>query len=628
MLISIKAFSGEVPRIGDYLLNNGQSQYALNSKLWSGELRCHFEDRSVEEILEEPVNSTYYKTLYRYPRPSDTAIWLRWDEEVHIAKGPVFNDLYNRLYFTGLDTPRVFDSTFVDSDTVTIDSTNSYPLAIDQPVIGTIAVTGTAGGGNLEARAYVYTYGREWADGKFDEGQASLPAETSGGDLTIDVETGQTATLTLDAPDVTRTDISHITIYRTVTGSDVTTMQFVTRFDASDALAGSVTDVASIGSNQLTFTDNVATEDLGEGLQTVEWTAPIDELSGLISLNNGVLVGFYDNDVYFSEPYQPHAFPAIYRQTVDYNIIGLGHFGNTVVILTDTYPLMVSVSDPAATIVTPINEIAPCSSNRSIVSTSDSVYYASPHGLIQISSNGIVLASQQLFSKDDWYALNPSSFISAMYEGKLLTFYVTTDSTYGSFIIDLAESNASVTRLAGYIETFYVEPSTDKLYYIYKPVGLNRYVWEWEGLPSLNKTMVWKSKKFRSTSGPTTFSAARVYVDRECESTLSSIQDQINEYAEAWLIPDLNGPLNELTINETTLNGDSFEDIRNTLRVSCDAKFKFYVDGALVFTKTIDTDLPFRLPSGVVGTTFEFEIESNMNIYQVDIATSMNELLG
>ena len=627
MLISIKSFSGEIPRIGNTLLNTSQAQYALNTKLWSGELRCRFEDSSVEEIEDAPSSGNTYQTLYYYERPGDDSIWLRWAESLSLAKGPVANDTYNRVYVTGLDVPRVFDSSMVTDTTTTIDDSTSYALAIPQPDPGLISVSGASGGGSAEARTYTLTYGREWSDYKFDEGQAALPAETAGGSfMTVDVELGQVVNFTFDGPDVARTDVTHITIYRSATGSEETNYLFVERFNIADAIAGSVPSVTYLGSNSFVYNDVTLTDELGEALTTIDWTAPEDTLSGIVSLNNGVMAGYIDNIVSFSEPYQPHAWPEMYKVTLDYPIVGLGYFGNTVVACTTAYPVMLTVSDPAAVIITPINEIAPCSSRESIVNASDSVFYASASGLIQISADGILLASQQLFSKDDWFAYNPSSFKSVLYEGKLLTFYTTLLGEYGSFIIDMAEANASVNRINGLIESFYIDPQTDKLYYIYAPVGLNRYVWQWEGIPGLNRTMVWKSKKFVSPEGPISLAAARVRADRTCESNLEEAQSQVAELEDAFLIPDLNGPMNEIEINSTAINGDSFEDVRVSLRVRCDTYFKLYVDGSLAFSIQVVDNKPFRLPSGIVGTEFEIEVEATTSIYQIDAATSMNEL--
>ena len=45
-----------------------------------------------------------------------------------------------------------------------------------------------------------------------------------------------------------------------------------------------------------------------------------------------------------------------------------------------------------------------------------------------------------------------------------------------------------------------------------------------------------------------------------------------------------------------------------------------------MFTKQLSNSKPFRLPAGMIGHYYEFEISGYTTIYEVDIATSMAEL--
>ena len=88
----------------------------------------------------------------------------------------------------------------------------------------------------------------------------------------------------------------------------------------------------------------------------------------------------------------------------------------------------------------------------------------------------------------------------------------------------------------------------------------------------------------------------------------------------------MDGAANEVELNWLTFNGDIYESFRNSYKFLPSVIVRFYMDGTLRLTHTVSSDKPFRLPAGIIGTWFEIEVESNMPVYQIDIATSMQEL--
>lgn len=625
MLISIKTFSGMIPRIGGTVLNPSQAQQSLDAKFWSGELRPLYEDRAIKELLT-PVGPKY-NSLYLYEHPSDGNIWLANEEELSIVKGPVLNDSKNRVYFVGLgDKMRVVDADNITPASESFTVVNSIEVAIPRPTRPEMKITAAGSGGNIESRSYLYTYIRKWDTEKLDEGQSSAPAYKEGTtEVTLDVKDDETVTLSKIAEPSGNNGVDYIAIYRSQTSTTETSYQLVLEFNIADGIAGTVPGI-TYSAGEFTFVDDKEGDELGEVLRTLDWTAPEDNLEGLISLNNGVLAAFKGNDVFFSEPGQPHAWPAKYVQTVDNKIVGLGHFGNNVVVTTKGSPTIINATDPASTLPLPINEAAPCESRKSIVNTGDSCLYASTYGLIRVSSGGVQLATQQLYSKDEWQALNPRSFVSSMFEGKFFTFYQKADGDAGAFVIDFAEGNTGVSKLSGYIEAFYVAPLDNSMYYIKAATGGDRYIWEFEGNTDLNKEMLWKTKKFQSNKGPVNFAAARVHGRFASKATQAEIDAMIARNEAVFKNKDLQGALGTHVVNLLPLNGDILDDIYGKYQIDPHLYFRFYVDGDLVHTERLENNLPFRLPSGLVGVEFEAEVAGNVPVDRIDIATSMREL--
>lgn len=56
--------------------------------------------------------------------------------------------------------------------------------------------------------------------------------------------------------------------------------------------------------------------------------------------------------------------------------------------------------------------------------------------------------------------------------------------------------------------------------------------------------------------------------------------------------------------------------------------FKLYANGVLKHTEVVTSAAPFRLPSGFLAETFEVQLEGTSQIYEVEFATSMEELSG
>ena len=106
--------------------------------------------------------------------------------------------------------------------------------------------------------------------------------------------------------------------------------------------------VAEISIATATYKDTIDGSKLGRTLTTLIYEPPPPDLQGISELANGVYVAFRANEVLFSQPYQPWAWPTDYRYTVANKVVALGVDGVNVVAVTEGRPGVFSGVHPAA----------------------------------------------------------------------------------------------------------------------------------------------------------------------------------------------------------------------------------------------------------------------------------------
>lgn len=302
-----------------------------------------------------------------------------------------------------------------------------------------------------ETRSYVYTYVSHL-------GEESAPSPPSD-PVTIRVDTDVDIT-TFAAPPTERRSIDRIWVYRTNTGSNETAFQFV----------GEVL-VANIGDG---FTDDVANEDLGEVLQTEGWDVPNENMLGLVAMPNGMLAGFFDNVLCFSEPGYPHAWPTEYRKALDFDIVGLEVYGNALYVTTKGKPYLVVGVHPLQMSERRVETGQSCSDKRSMLNTGALILYCSPEGLISAGSS-FVNATDTYYTKEQWQRIvgpddATSRTLRAWYfDGQyILHASYTYDSvtTTSRLIFDFRDDALRITTFSELVIAAYADPETAELYYV------------------------------------------------------------------------------------------------------------------------------------------------------------------
>lgn len=548
--LKLESFSGIVPRTGSTLLQDNQAQIASNVKLQSGELRPW---RSTNMVYQTTV--TNVKTVYKFQGPAGiNPIFLEWAQDVDITPGPVADTGDFRLYYTGAGTPKKTNWLLASGEGVGVPPfpNGYYEMGTPAPTGGPILSAAGTGTAPVETRAYVYTHVTEF--GTVAEESAPSPAN-----LVTCNFSGDAVTLSgFSTLPTGNYNFKYRRIYRTVSGNAATTYQLV----------------AEIPIAQSSYVDTKSVTALGSVITSLYYTPPPNDLTGIISMPNGIMAGFRGSEIWFCEPYLPHAWPDIYVLTTEFPIVGLGVFGNSLVVGTTKQPYVVTGSSPSSMGQDKLPMIQPCVSKKSIASDQFGVIYASPNGLVSIGPGTQNVITQALYTRDEWQLLNPQSMIGALYNNMYFGFYKV-GSVYNSLVIQRADQPPLVNFYAPASYAF-VEPTTGFVHYL---SPLDNRVYTLDTNTTTNTTYQWRSKRFL-LGKPLNYAALQVHADY------------------AYLAANAGSSIN----------------------------IKLYADGATVFDGNITSEFPVRLAGGFKAYNWEIEVNSNVPVRRVSIATSSAEL--
>ena len=293
-------------------------------------------------------------------------------------------------------------------------------------------------------RGYVYTWVRNWADLNGDatdvETDESAPSPLSA-QLTVDPSMGVTVTIPSAPP--SGYGVNRFRIYRTVSGTAGTALTYV-----GEGVVGA----------GLTYSDSATDSAIASQgvLPTSTFDVPPATLVGVKCHPSGFLVGFSKNVVYFSEPYQPHAWPD-YSIQCDYNVVCLGIVGQTIIVATEGNPLVISGNSPLSLNSTRVNNSHSGTGRRAIVDTGDTVIYATPVGLVEAPGGRVI--TEQFYTVDQWQALDPSTMQLAWSNRRLFVF-----TSSGAKIFRLDGGSIELTEAPDVPSGFLVDMLSDTLY--------------------------------------------------------------------------------------------------------------------------------------------------------------------
>jgi len=425
----------------------------------------------------------------------------------------------------------------------------------------------------LSSRAYVYT----WVTAYGEEGPPSPATVLIGRQDDI-------WNVSVTAPDNTITDnrnIASVRIYRTITNSlGQATYFYVDELDIAETSYQDANADADIVGNSI--------------LSSTTWDPPPEDLSGFAALPNGIIAGFVRNEIWFCEPFRPHAWPVSYSLSVDFPIVGLGVIGQTLIICTQSATYACTGISPATMTLATIGSNQPCLSRGGIVSTKTGVFYPSPNGIVGVNSSGLVTVTEKLITRDKWYDLlnvnrlhgtvignayyafgveGLGVFDEASFEPTMIELADLTGSYTGAFI-DVSEARAAYVVLTSDAATrsMYNDPWTGEILIV-----RDGNVYHHDISSGTYGQYMWRSKVFQ-VPFKKNMEALKVFFD---------VPDGVEDYG----------------------------------------TIKVYANGVEVWQRALSVSGEMmRLPSGFKADFWQIEVAGRVSISSIQMATSAREL--
>jgi hypothetical protein len=562
-------------------------------------------DRAYTPGLSSP------EAIYRLNGATSSA-WLEFDTDTDIVPSPVADVSDFRVYYTDGVAPKKTNWNLATTNgTGTKPFPNAaYKMGVPGPAAAPTLVKSGGSGTVHEDRAYVYTYVSTF--GAVLEESAPSPAATI---LVVEPNATVTVSAFSTAPTAAAGyNITAIRIYRSVTSA--TSAQYL--------YVGTVTVNPTTGAASDSFSDTVTAANLGIALPSLYYTPPPATLQGLIALPNGILAGFTGNQVWFSEPYLPHAWPVGYMMTVGAPIVGLGVFGQTLVVCTTQTPYLITGSQPGAMSQEKVPLPEPCVSKKSITSDQFGVLYASPNGLVSIAPGTQDVISRALFTRDEWQTYLPSSIVGAIYQNMYIAFYQV-GSTKAALVLLRGDSPPLITFETA-AQAVFVEKATANIYIVSPTDNL---VYQLDADPVNMLFYEWMSKKF-ILNEPTNYAVSKSQADWESlddSVAYNAIVAEITASNQAiWVAgTPLQSTLNSTTLGSIVLGGSILANIPS-LAETQNIQAMIYANGVLIANIAITGQEPVRLPAAQKDYVYEVRLTGNAALRKFAMATSVAEL--
>ena len=462
-ILDFSRYGGIIPLLDGDKLPQGAAQVAENVDLRTGTLRYWRKPLKVYDYVKDGTIQSIYR-MYN----GATSYWCHWLDVVHAVKGPVNNLSDFKLYYTGDGTGQGWPK---KTNLSLATGSSNYPddyleMGVPTPS-GQVAITPAAG--SATTRSYTVTFVNSWGvEGPPGATNSALGAST--GSWTIaSIPTTPASPWSASS----KWGLSKRRVYRAYTDSaGVTAYYFVAEIGdmSTTSISDSLTDAQLVGRGTLkTFENGVAGSD---------FLPPPPQMKGLVLGHNGIMAGYYDNFVCFSEPYQPEAWPIRYQYTTANKIVAVIPFGTSFIVATEGTPEIFTGQHPRSMARPKIDRPdMSCTATLSALTTPFGAMIATQNGYAVLGNGAPEHLTDDLIGSRKWGDLYaPSTMKGAYWRDRLMMFYQA-----GSLIKGLIydRQTKQLSSIGGVqVRCVWTDPLDNRLY-----VGLDDGVYEWDADP-------------------------------------------------------------------------------------------------------------------------------------------------
>lgn len=660
----LRSFAGMVPRTARHLLQDTQAQVATNARLTSGSLEALHDLATVDIPGVVGIQS-----IFRIDN-NGSNVFLAWDSDVNVVPSPIAGDLTKRHYYTGDNEPRVTNLALATAGSP--EPFSFYVLGVFPPQTAPTN-THAGGAGAAISRQFIYTFVTPW-------GEESQPSPVSaaftgkvdgtwtvgGMETTLDntfTVTGSAwaagiATLAVASTRGLRVgeEVSVAgmnpsgfnTAGSVITALDATHVSYAVAVNPGAFVAGgTISRIAphntsgmtkriywtetTVSGTKFQFVAEVSLATVstgiagntisGEAIKTTTWEMPPVSMRGLTLHPSGAMVGFAGNQLYVSDVYKPYAYPTEFRLSFEYDIVGLGVFGTSVVVCTKGTPYVVSGTLPENFSPDTVRQPWPCLAKRGIVSFNSAVEFPTTHGLAHIGADGNILATEAVYKQREWDLLTPSSFIAAHNFGRYIASH-TTSAGRRLIVLDKLEFS-SVSEENYAVQAMFGDPQNGKLY-----VVIGDTIYEHDSVLASFIDFDWMSKEFVLPK-PLNLGAAKVDADfsltPEEIAAISAARAAVLASNQAIVTAGTyEAAMAQSEMGVLEIGGINLADLPSLPADSL--QFQLWTDNKLRFTKNLTSAKAFVLPAGYKSDHLAVRITGRVKVSGIVLGQTMKDL--
>lgn len=359
---------------------------------------------------------------------------------------------------------------------------------------------------------------------------------------------------------------------------------------------------------------------VGEILQSQTYSHPPPCLQGVAVVGEATTLVWHGNQIWLSEPRQPHAYPEAFRFTLDPGIIirrALTMSGSTegrpywyVILLTNDTPYLVQGAKPEEVVITRVMRQAPCINPAGVVVHQEKVFFASDDGVMVMSVGSIANITAGILDSRSWEKYKSQHLVLGVYDNRLIGLR----PDQNGFMLGLSEPDSAYQK--DFVEVTYRGCAGAQHYkdFLFTASAGYAEAWEQGTTPMVAE---WRSKDYVQ-SGLWHGTAAKVVSTERAD-----VVGQGKEHLQQFLRCKREGRVRNW---EQYIIQHPDARVHSSLLTQSIIDFTVYNDGTEYYSRPIITNRAVRLKRSNRRIVWGYGVRTQVPIVEIHIQTSKDDL--